>query len=274
MYAMAVDLDQRTNILFSADNSTAGIQGGYYHKPNVLEAITQKGASHPGDNAMMGDALLIDLDRHFFAVADSPDRSPGASKEFLNNLHLLMNHLKLDTLEEAFGNDAVQRDVDRIVAGTNRLIKNVKFNESTTFTGIFIIKSDNVKKMLLLHNGDSLLFHFRLNEQRFDQLSQTNHCFVGKTDTLYQVQLFEFYTDSRLLLATDGYWDIVRSLRAQTSEPIDAVLLDLMATASIDKFASSLIKRYNLGSQLSDDLGLIALNPNSVSAVGKQPIVI
>ena len=59
----------------------------YIGYENILGAVIRPGRGSVLNHKTCGDSILIDFENNFFAVADSPERNPLASKAFLRKLH-------------------------------------------------------------------------------------------------------------------------------------------------------------------------------------------
>ncbi|HEU19472.1 MAG TPA: protein phosphatase 2C family protein [Deltaproteobacteria bacterium] len=233
----------------------------YVRYEDILGAVIRPGRGSVLNHKTCGDSILIDFENNFFAVADSPERNPLASKAFLRKLHSTLTPI----LAGREDNKTTKREdaelIDRIVKNTNRVIKSTDYNESTTFTGVIIVCRSGMGKALLLHTGDSLLCHYRIGKMTAEKITTTNHHFVGRVNELYQVVLFDYFTDSRLLLATDGINDLLRNVIGDGNGKIEKVCLEILEKHSVDIFPEKLLSLYDMNPEKSDDLGLIAVNP-------------
>lgn len=234
----------------------------HHFKINVYETVLREKQIPSSEYDMMGDAVLVYPEKRFFAVADSPSHCPRASGEFLANVRKL-----LDSPEDCIQTDIasitdLMPEVKHIENRINQLVETTDFNNRTTFTGLFLFPL--IKKALLLHNGDSLLYHFHLDRDQIEMVSKTNHCLVGKFPKIYQVRTFDYGKHSRFLLATDGFSDILRAIRSRHSDAYQTELLCVLKKVPIDKFISELLQKYHPSAYRNDDLGIISLNPNTV----------
>ncbi len=210
-----------------------------------------------------GDALLIDPAHRFFAVADSPERNPDASFLFLRKYAAMLGGLPLRTFHRDFGEGDVAADAATIVERTNALMKTIDYDCNTTFTGLFVFPSEDLRKSLLVHCGDSLLYHARTETGTLEKMTETNHCFVGRVGRLYQTLLFDFQEDSLFLLFTDGIYDIARSARSRPYSSSEEALLNIVDMRSVESICSGLAREIRGTSRSErDDLGFIVCDPN------------
>ena len=101
-----------------------------------------------------------------------------------------------------------------------------------------------------------------MNTGETEKITQTNHCFVGKFNQLYETKLFDFYSDSLFLLATDGLFDLVRETRHNDNTCIEDILYNTMKDTFVRNFCTLFVEKYDLKQELSDDIGFIAFNPD------------
>jgi hypothetical protein len=235
----------------------------YFSHPGRVGAAVLPAMKPSGTGNSCGDALLIDLARRFFAVADSPEKNPDASFLFLRKYSGMLGELPLRTLRRAFGEGDVAADAEAIVDRTNALVKTVDYDCNTTFTGLFVFLSEGLRKALLVHCGDSILYHARAEKGTLEKLTETNHCFVGRVGRLYQTLLFDFHDDSLFLLFTDGIYDIARTARNKPYSSSEEALLNILDMGSVESICSGLAREIRTTSRRGrDDLGFIVFDPN------------
>lgn len=234
----------------------------YIGYEDILGAVIRPGRQSVLNHKTCGDSILIDFENNFFAVADSPERNPRASKAFLRKLHSTLTPVLAGKEDNKTIKQECTELIDTIVKNTNMVIKSTDYNESTTFTGVIIFRLSGILKALLLHTGDSLLCHYRIGEMTAEKITTTNHYFVGRVDELYQVMLFDIFPDSRFLLATDGINDLLRNMEGRGNGKIKKAFFEILTENTIDMFPEKLLRLYDVNPEISDDLGLIAINPS------------
>jgi len=239
----------------------------YLTVDHLLGAAVRAGRDKGRNGDSCGDSLLIDLENNFFAVADSTERAPSASRAFLEKVRALLKNHGLHGSESTDSN----RQVKEFVSAVNASVAEVTYTDNTTFTGLFF--DARTQRVVLLHNGDSICYHFRVAKERGEKISQTNHCFVGRVHELNQTRHFEYAEDSRFLLATDGFYDLVRNLRRMQNGGMEQTIMELMRERSADQIPEAFIGRYDLCPEMSDDLGMIVLNPGVLCNDHKTNII-
>jgi serine/threonine protein phosphatase PrpC len=238
----------------------------------VFEAVNRPGRHPTGEVYPSGDALFIDARHRFFAVADSPERNPGASRAFLRQLQRLLDELPaaapgLNAAAGADHNLRLGRALDALIAG-------VAYSDNTTFTGICLLPGAAEFNAALFHCGDSLFYHFRIGRNEVCQVSQTNHCFVGRIQRVYQAEIIAVAPDSRFLLATDGFNDLLRAMRTVHGVETFKCLAETIGAGAVDRCATRIIDGYDARDAPADDLALIALDPNRWSRLDRRSCIL
>lgn len=232
-----------------------------YLRGEGFAALLRPGGRTRENGYACGDALLIEPDIGFFAVADSPDRNPTASAIFLKRLDRMLSQLFTDRCADPdAGKDEAGPSPEFLVDRVNHVIGTLDYNESTTFTGIMMGRAAS-GSLLMMHSGDSLLFHIRREIKTIDKLSLTNHCFAGRTSRLYQHEVVPYFHDSLLLLVTDGIFDIFRQVENRDTGGVPAEIAQMMIDMDISEFPAALLQKYDRDLDSSDDLALILVDP-------------
>lgn len=245
-------------MIISANNGSTS----RFHICNSVGAIVRTGLSR----FQCGDSLLIDVRNSFFAVSDSPERNPSASVDFLHKIFATFGRFRSQVthIDQPFvpNTEALKLLIEKV----NEIIADVDYNNNTTFTGILILQKWNRNNALLLHSGDSLMFHVHTNERKTEKLTKTNHWFVGRSKRIFQTLLFEYDMGSRFLLASDGFSDICNNCPQPVRGNLPAKLIEIFHKHSIDKIPELLLDKYDRSPETSDDLGIIALDPNQLNS--------
>ncbi|ACL05735.1 hypothetical protein Dalk_4050 [Desulfatibacillum aliphaticivorans] len=147
---------------------------------------------------------MLDFKTCFFAVSDSSDRNPAASRELLLRLTALFrkNCSRLDLDEsglEPFKQEAAKQ--------ASKAISSVPRTASCTLTALKFVRTERGWKALLMHMGDSALFAYGRQTKSLDMLSQRNFWLAGKTHSLYQAEWLEAEPGALWILTTDGVPD-------------------------------------------------------------------
>lgn len=217
----------------------------------------------------IGDSYLINLKRNIFAVADSPDWNPVASREFLENFNQRMEQLFRG--EPKIWNDQYDIEIfkDTLEENTNELIREVDYLSSTTFTCLIVIPDMGELKGLLFHCGDSCIFEINLGRKEISQMSWTNMNMVGRSKSLSQVKLVKIEKDTRFVLCTDGVHVLSRN---ENHGGLTGMLLDSFSQTDVDKVPDLLLDYYGRELEFPDDITIVTLDPNNLPS-GEDVII-
>jgi len=215
-----------------------------------------------------GDCVLVDFRKCLFAVADSPDRQPGASRSFLVKFGRLIEGLDdIDPLKtytfSAF------KEIKRLLdEETKAILATIPYGDSCTFTGILVAKTDNGLKGIVLHTGDSLLFQYAPGK-KLAQISKTNFWMVGRSSVLYQVDMIDIEEGATFILATDGISDLM----FPKDPGRDECLARLINTVKVEDIPGKLLDKYDTSRRPVDDLAIVTLKPQSFSPSNYSDII-
>lgn len=238
--------------------------------PGIFGARICKNKSKAVDDALRnGDSLLINLKRSIFAVADSPEWNPTASKEFLVKFNQRIEHLFTEDPETRNHKHDIEILKNVLIKNTNQLIEKVGYLSSTTFTCLFVIPDMHGLKGLVFHCGDSCIFKVDLCRKHISQISWTNMNFVGRSNKLSQVKLTKIDEDTRFVMCTDGLQALSRH---ESHVNLKKILLDSFGQTDVDQIPDLLIDYYGRDIEFPDDIAIIILDPNKLSGGGNTII--
>ncbi len=169
----------------------------YFQVPDVLGGLLLAGAKgerrrRPGN----GDCLLLDGASGLLGLADGSDRSPQASREFLEGISGRLNGIRVGTSEDLFRSflEAVQAVLDSF-----------RYEERTTFICLLAAGDGS---LYYISGGDSLLFHLAPRTSRVLFRNQANMAFAGRSRHIVDSGRLEFGKGDLVLMASDGAWDL------------------------------------------------------------------
>lgn len=229
----------------------------------IEDASTKKGLeAHLGN----GDSILVNLQRYIFAVADSPDWNPGASKKFLHRFNHRIERVFIQYSEgQGYEND-IEKLKDSLITNTNELILETDSYSSTTFTSMMVLPVGEGLKGLLFHSGDSCLFRVDPDRGTISQISWTNMNMIGRSKKLSQVTLSKIEKSTKFVICTDGLQALARNRRYRNLEEI---LLDCFRKVDVDQIPDFLIDTYGLEIEFPDDIAIIAFHPRKLFEKGR-----
>jgi hypothetical protein len=226
--------------------------------PGVAGVRIRAGTVGSRDRADIGDSILMDLSKGFFAVADSPERQPSASRNFLVRFLRMMEEFSEFDPQETCLCEKFNDIKLCLKEGIEALLSTIPYSESCTFTGVLMVRVNDGLKGILLHTGDSLLFQYTPGGQ-LNQISETNFWMVGRSTRLYQFDELDIPEGTTFLLATDGISDLVFPEDAGRDEYLSM----LIENANIEEIPDKLLKSYDISPLPVDDLAIVTFKPES-----------
>ncbi|MEW6440623.1 MAG: SpoIIE family protein phosphatase [bacterium] len=207
----------------------------------------------------MGDCILMDFHKGFFAVSDGASRNPAASYHFLSRFAEGLDRIRpLDP--GIFLSPAAFRSArDEFLAQAGATLEQIPYTESCTFTGLLIARTRRQgARGILLHTGDSLLFQVDARPGSCRQLTTNNFWMVGRSKRYFQIDEIDLPDESVFILATDGISDLGSEGNATTSESIAR----LSARHPIEGVADEIVESIDLHTPRTDDIGVVVLRPD------------
>jgi hypothetical protein len=225
--------------------------------PGFLGASLQ-GRSRGAENCPgVGDCLLLDLSKGFFAVADASDRNPTASRDFMKMFSKMLSGIDSLSADYVYEDEEIKSLQELIREKAELLMKSLSFRDGCTFTGILIFKTGKDLRGLMLHTGDSFLLACDLHSGNTNQLTKDNFWMVGRSQHFFQIEELHINSDTRLLLATDGFGNIPVPEGMSREEYV----LKLFRSLSVDKIPDSFFDRVDNFVTAWDDTAIIAIDP-------------
>jgi hypothetical protein len=202
-----------------------------------------------------GDAVLVDVSAGVIAVADSPERTPGAARRFLERFHGLVR-----SGETGPGTGDFHGLVERV----NMMVADTGYQECTTFSAF--VAADE-KSGVILHTGDSLIFMVHGEGGGIRQLSRSNNFLVGRCSELSQAEKVELRPGDVVVLATDGLTNLARCFGLTPDSLLSAEMNSAMPMAAVER-----IVQLAAGEDASlDDLGMVVAFPDCLAPVSRCP---
>jgi len=226
-----------------------------------LGARLRPGSGLPDGPGGVGDCMLLDFGKGFFAVSDSSDRSPSFSRAFMFRFAGLLEGLP------DIGSRRPFSDMERIALQaevefqSGKILSERSLTESCTFTGVLILKAETGWQGLVLHTGDSLLLQYDPGAGTVRQVTQNNFWMVGRTSRFFQVEYISLTEQTRLLLATDGF----SCLKAPAPGRQEDLVRKIFQEYPVEEVPDILIDGYDVRDMAKDDLVLVSLCPARIT---------
>ncbi len=205
----------------------------------------------------MGDAVLLDPATGLFACGDSSDRGPWEAARFLREFGLVMERFRGEGPRGSRGADPWDELRSTLTGRIREMLATFPFQGTTTFTGFLLLKGYGESRGLLFHAGDSVLFSYS-RKGGVRRLTEPNFWLLGKVRSLYQVDYFTWRRGDRLLMATDGVYD----LKPPDHGGLEGCLEELLGRCPVEEVPDELIACGDGRREGRDDLALVAIDPD------------
>lgn len=222
-----------------------------------LGARVRSGSGRPDYLMGVGDCMLLDFGKGFFAVSDSSERNSSSSRAFMLRFAGLLDGFPDIGSSRIWSSDELVRLQTEVEAQSEKILGEMPFTESCTFTGVLILKTETGWQGLILHTGDSLLLQYELSAGTVQLITKSNFWMVGRTSRFFQVEYISLSEETRLLLATDGFSYLKTPIPGRRED----FILRLLEKYSVEEVPDILIDGYDTQGIAKDDLALISLHP-------------
>ena len=195
-----------------------------------------------------GDCIMIDLEKRIFAAADASERNPWASRDLLvryqNNLSAESGMLGIDDLKNNIKQIYSEQD----------------FRHKTTFSSVWIEKENGTVSLRVASGGDSMVIVLDKETGSVEYKTSVDMKFAGRSlleASMTKVELKD--KKYRVILATDGYSDLVKQIGAVS----DNRLHEILFLTEVHDVAEGLLAELELhkGKIEYDDIGFIIFDP-------------
>jgi len=232
-----------------------------FRLPGFLGASLQNRSRETEKCPGVGDCLLLDLSKGFFAVADASDRNPTASRDFMKLFSKMLSGIDALSADYVYEDEEVNSLQEQIKGKAELLMKSLSFRDGCTFTGILILKTRKGLGGMMLHTGDSFLIACDLHSGNTNQLTKDNFWMVGRSQHFFQIEKLHINNETRLLLSTDGFGNIpVPEGRSR-----EEYVLKLFQSLSVDQIPDSFFDRSANLDTVWDDTAIIAIDPMAMA---------
>jgi len=201
-------------------------------------------------------------------VSDGSSRNPGTAGFLL--AHIAREFEDWPELDDysIWSRTGLEKIKARLRRRVERAMAAVPYFESCTLTGLLLGETSRGQVGLIVHTGDSLLYHYR-PETGVRAISKTNFWLAGRSKRLYQLEQIEIPAGSVLFLATDGLADLVFPAGFGREEVLGLCL----GTGEVEDVSDRLLERYDHRVKLADDLSVVALRPERVQPCSTRIIL-
>lgn len=229
--------------------------------PGFLGANLQGKSSGAENCPGVGDCLLVDLAKGFFAVADASDRNSIASRDFMKMFFKMLSGIDALCADYVYNDEEVISLQEVIKTKAELLIKSLSFRDGCTFTGILILKTEKGLLGLMFHTGDSVLLACDLHSGNIQQLTKDNFWMVGRSQHFFQIEEMRISGETKLLLATDGLGNVFVPEGISREEYV----LKLFQSLSVDEIPDCFFETGDNPDAAWDDTAIIAIDPSAMA---------
>lgn len=207
--------------------------------------------------AGVGDSILIDSARGFFAVGDSSGREPRAARMFMRHFADWLASFSVLSPDSAIADDLLDGLQEEIVSGSREMLRLFPFQGTSTFTGLLRFRTERRIRVILFHTGDSILFAYH-PPNGVRRVTENNFWLLGKVREFYQVDFFDVNPGDRFLFATDG----LRDLSPPEGKEFDEYLAELFRRHPVEEIPDILMDGCDTKTNEKDDLAILSLSPD------------
>ncbi|MGZ3606551.1 MAG: SpoIIE family protein phosphatase [Syntrophales bacterium] len=207
--------------------------------------------------AGVGDSILIDHARGFFAVGDSSDREPRAARMFMRKFSDLLADFSVLSPKSAISDDLLDSLQKEVVSRSCGMLRVFPFQGTSTFTGLLLFRTDRRIRAVLFHTGDSVLFGYHPS-YGVRRITENNFWLLGKVREFYQIHCFDVNLGERFLFATDGLQD----LSPPDGKEFNEYLVELFCRYPVEDIPDILIDSCDIKTEGKDDLAILSLAPD------------
>ncbi len=223
----------------------------------IAGARIRPGTISSRDRSGMGDCVLMDFRRGFFAVSDSSNRFPTASRRFLRKLVQEVGRLPCPEPDAEWGLEAFETFSRDVIEASEATLHKIPYTESCTFTGVLVGRTGAGVKGVLFHTGDSRLYEVDRVNRSSRNMTPSNFLMVGKSKRFYQVEEIGIPPETVFILATDGVVDLSSEDRVERHES----LVDFACGHPVEDLPDRMVEAIDRKQAATDDLVIVALDP-------------
>lgn len=210
-----------------------------------------------------GDCMLLDFKHRFFALSDSTERFPSASRELLERLSVFFDEEgRPGTREEWL--DCV-----------NSVLSRQLYHLKATLSCVALRGEGHGHTAVVIHGGDSMVFFINVasGEIEFRTVSDMNFAGRAKSITLAREYVLR-EGDWRIILCSDGFGDLARHRGVK----LDDLLLSMAGEHPVHEIPGRVREMARLcgegaAGKRHDDVSLMVLDPSGIGADGGLRVI-
>jgi hypothetical protein len=203
-----------------------------------------------------GDCLLLDFKHRFFALSDSTERFPRASRELLE---------RLSAMFDGEGRPGTREEwLDRVNAVLSRQLYHLK----ATLSCVALRSAEDGRGAVVIHGGDSMVFFIDAGRGAVEFRTKPDMNFAGRAKSIPLVREVPVGDgDWRIVLCSDGFGDLARHARADLEE----LLLSMTGSLPVHEIPARVREMARLcgegaAGKRHDDVSFLVLDPRRIGA--------
>jgi len=237
--------------------------------PGIAGARVRAGTIGERDRTGMGDALVMDLRKGFFAVSDSSTRNPSASRNLLSKFSAALDSRRVLDPGKTLSTEVFGRIRARLIEESEEVLRTIPYTESCTFTGVLVVKTPAGTRGILWHMGDSLLVQVNVKTAEGKRLTTNNFWMAGRSKQFFQVNDLEFPPEAVVILATDGISDLKRAGGSNT----DGFLVEQAVCLPVEEIPDRIADAIDGQGVQTDDIAVISICPARLFSLEKRIVL-
>lgn len=227
---------------------------------NQISASLSTGSHKLQSGFGNGDCLLLDFQNMFFALSDSTDRWPDASRNILLRLTDYLLEISLP-----------QNETDWLSL-INRLYATQQYLYRATFSGLALQNIGGKKNAVIIHGGDSIVLIVDILSGKIKFQTSSNMNFVGRAKCIPEGFTVPLESGHEIIIiGSDGIADIAR-LSKLTLEEMCIAATSRYTVDEVPHQIAHLLDSFKYEIQ-HDDIGIIAIDPHKIAQVPKTTLL-
>ena len=220
--------------------------------------------------AGVGDTVIADFQRGFFAIADSSDRNPVFGRQFLHHFSAFIAGLTRFGSSIIHANETIEPLLRSITLESRAMLRTLPFHGSCAFTGLCLTRTGQGLAAFLIHTGDTALFTMDA-DRAMSLLTKKNFWFVGKSTAFSHIEYMWIEPGMRFLFSTDG----LLGLSPLSGMDLASTSKEILESRPIEDVPDAIFDAFGTRPSGADDSAVMSLDLARLDQVSvSQPIVL
>ncbi len=232
-------------------------------KEEAAGAVVITGTDKIASGFGNGDCLLLDFKYQLFALSDSTERYPKASRELLERLSVLIEK------------EGVPEDRDEWLNCINVVLSMQLYHQKTTFSSVALRPDAEGTTVYVIQGGDSMIFIVNGDSGAIEYQTKPDMNFAGRTKSFTAIDEHHIGAGNyRILLCSDGFSDIARLL-GKSVEDVAVCIATRYQVHDIPERVREMVDTCEIkcAKRDYDDISLVILDPAKVAGNGELRVI-